>query len=482
MTPRETWISVQLARTFMQNARPTLHAAVLIILVVVAMLHGRVAPWDLWVWTLATCSMTLLRYAILHAYRHRLAEADGVALREFMSLLGWAWPLSAVVWGSLMFVVYRQAPIEDQLVCIMILGGIAVVAVASGPPSLRTVSAYCNGLSASVLAALAWRIDLTRGVPSVLDTGAEMGVVLVFLWVAHVTGRRMYRAQRISLERQFDRQELIKALEERKQALAEAEAVRSSFIASAAHELRHPVHALGPYADWLTAEPEFAAQIARKIGDSTRKIDELFESLFSLAGLEPASLSVHLQPVDLAALVHTLAEEHTPQAREKGLRLRTRTAAGRAVSDPVLLTRLVGCLLSNALRNTHGGGVLLAARPRRGKWRIELWDTGTGIAHERQQTFSEGIPQQGMAEGFGLELAVVYRLSQLLGHPVGMTDRRGRGSVFWVELPRYEEVEKSEKAPRGSVPGPVIGPTPPPQATPSAAARAKHHTAVESAG
>ncbi len=182
MTPRETWISVQLARTFMQNARPTLHAAVLIILVVVAMLHGRVAPWDLWVWTLATCSMTLLRYAVLHAYRHRLAEADGVALREFMSLLGWAWPLSAVVWGSLMFVVYRQAPIEDQLVCIMILGGIAVVAVASGPPSLRTVSAYCNGLSASVLAALAWRIDLTGGVPSVLDTGAEMGVVLVFLW------------------------------------------------------------------------------------------------------------------------------------------------------------------------------------------------------------------------------------------------------------------------------------------------------------
>lgn len=473
MSSCEAWVSTQLARTFIRNARPALHAGVLVILVVVVMLHGHVAPWDLWVWVAAAGSVTLLRYAIVHAYLHRLAEADGVALREFMSLYGWAWPLSAVIWGSLMFVVYR-APVEMQMVCMLILSCIAAVSVASSPPNLHIFSAYCNGLGASVMAALAWRTDLTEGAPWVLDTGAGMGVVLVFLWVAHVTGRRMHRAQHISLERQFDRRELIKALEERKQILAGAEAVRSRFIASAAHELRQPVQALGPYADWLTKEPEFAVQIARKISDCTHKIDEIFESLFSLAGLDPESLSVHLQPVDLRALIHTLAGEYTPMAHEKHLRLRTRAAAGRVLSDPVLLTRLVGCLLSNALRNTHGGGVLLAARPRQGKWRIELWDTGTGIALERQQTFSEGIPQQDMAEGFGLELAAIYRLSQLLGHPVGMTDRRGRGSVFWVELPRYEEAEKSGNAPRG--------PTPPPQVAPSATARAKRHTAVESAG
>jgi signal transduction histidine kinase len=473
MSPREAWVSKQLAHIFMRNARPALHAAVLVIAVVVAMLHRHVPPWELWVWAVAAGSVTLLRYAVLHAYRKRLDEVGGVALREFMSLQAWAWPLSAVIWGALMFVVYRQAPIEDQLVCMLILASIAAVAVASTPPGLRTFTAYCNGLGASVLAALAWRVDLTGGVSSVLDTGAEMGVVLVFLWVAHVTGRRMNRAQHISLQRQFDRRELIKDLEERKPVLAGAEAVRGRFIASAAHELRQPVHALGPYADWLTMEPEFAVQIARKIADSTHKIDEIFESLFSLAGLDPESLSVHLQPVDLRALIHTLADEYTPMAREKHLRLRlrTRAVAGRVLSDPVLLTRLVGCLLSNALRNTHGGGVLLAARPRRGNWRIELWDTGTGIARERQQTFSEGIPQQDMAEGFGLELAAIYRLSQLLGHPVGMTDRRGRGSVFWVEMPRYEE---GENAPQ------VL--THPPQAAPSATARARHHTAVESAG
>jgi signal transduction histidine kinase len=438
MSPREAWVNVQLAHTFMRHAQPTLHAAVLVIMVVVVTLYPHVEPWGLWVWTLAAGSITMLRYIILHAYRRRLAEADGVALREFMSLHGWAWPLSAMVWGSLMFVVYHRAPVEEQFVCMLILSAIAATAVSSSPPCLRTFSAYCNGLGVSVLAALVWRMDVQGGVPSVLDTGAEMMVVLVFLWVAHVTGRRMYQALRISLELQFDRQQLIKALEDRKRGVADAETVRTRFIASAAHELRLPVHALGLYADWLTREPEFAVQIARKIGDSTHKIDELFESLFSLAGLDPASLNVHPQPVDMAALIHTLAEEHMPLAREKGLRLRTRTAAGRALSDPVLLARLVGSLLSNALRNTHGGGVLLAARQRQGRWRIELWDTGTGIAHERQQTFVQGIPQQGTAEGFGLELAAIYRLSQALGHPVGMAARQGGGSVFWVELARYE--------------------------------------------
>ena len=473
MSAREAWVGTQLALTFMRHAPPTLHASAVVIVVIVAMLYRDVPVWELWVWAVAAAAMTVVRYAILHAYRNRVAEADGVALREFMSLYGWAWPLSAVVWGSLMFVVYRQAPIEDQLLCMLVLSAIAAVAVASSPPCMRTFSAYCNGLSAAVLAALAWRIDLTAGMSSVLDTGAGMGVVLVFLWVAHVTGRRMYRAKHISLERQFDRQQLVKALEERKQTLAGAEIVRSRFIASAAHELRQPVQALGPYADWLTKEPEFAVQIARKIADCTHKIDEIFESLFSLAGLDPASTSVHMQPVHMTDLIQAVAEEHMPLADEKRLRLRTRTAAGRALSDPVLLARLVGCLLTNALRNTHGGGVLLAARQRQGKWRIEVWDTGVGIARERQQTVSEGIPQLGTAEGFGLQLAAVYRLSQLLGHPVGMTDRCGRGSIFWVELPRYEEVEETGSAP--------WAPKRPPQAAPFAAARVKRHTAVENA-
>jgi signal transduction histidine kinase len=336
-----------------------------------------------------------------------------------------------------MFVVYRKAPVADQLACMITLVAIAAAAAASSPPRLRSFMAYCNGLCASVLAAMAWRADWEGGMPSLLDTCGEMALALVFWAAARALGRRMHGAQRANLELQFDHRELIRSLADRKRAVQEAEAVRGRFIASAAHDLRYPVHALGLYADWLTMEPEFAAQIARKIANSTHKIDELFESLFKLAGLDPASLSVQLQPVDLAAFIHALAADYAPLARDKRLRLRTRAAAGQARSDPLLLQQLVGSLLSNALHNTHGGGVLLAARQRQGVWRIELWDTGAGIAHERQQIFFQGIPRRGTEEGFGLELAAIYRLSQLLGHPVGRAARQGGGSVFWVELAPY---------------------------------------------
>ena len=438
MSAREAWVGTQLIHTFMRHARPTLHAASVLIVIVAAMLYGQAEPAALWLWVAAAAAVTMLRYGILRNYRKHLADADEARLRAFMARYAWAWPLSAVAWGTLMFVVYRKAPVEDQLLCMVILVGIAVAAAASSPPSLRSFSAYCNGLCASVLAAMGWQLSLEKeSLAAVLEILGEMAVVLVFWGLARVFGRRMHRVQRANLELQFDRQDLINSLAERKRAALEAEAVRSRFIASAAHDLRYPVHALGLYADWLAMEPEFAAQIARKIASSTRKIDELFESLFNLAGLDPASLEVQLQPVELPALVHALAAEYAPLAREKRLRLRARAAAGQALSDPVLLKRLVGSLLSNALRNTHGGGVLLAVRQRQGRWRIELWDTGAGIAHERQQTFFQGIPELGTEEGFGLELAAVYRLSQVLGHPLGMATRHTGGSVFWVELARY---------------------------------------------
>ena len=129
--------------------------------------------------------------------------------------------------------------------------------------------------------------------------------------------------------------------------------------------------------------------------------------------------------------------QYAPLARERGLRFRTRIAPGAVSSDPVQLKRLVGNLLSNALRNTHQGGVLLASRRRRGVWCIEVWDTGVGIAREHQQAIFQEfyrIPLPGTEEGFGLGLAIVSRLSRALGHSVGMASKPGRGSVFRVEL------------------------------------------------
>ncbi len=146
----------------------------------------------------------------------------------------------------------------------------------------------------------------------------------------------------------------------------EAAKVKSRFIASAAHDLRQPVHALALYAGWLVAEPQFVAQIAPKIVQATKAVNELFNSLFDLAGLDLDPLRVNLQLLDLGRLVQEIEVQYALVAWERGLQLRSRVAVAQVGSDPVMLKRLVGNLLSNTLKNTRHSGVLLASRCRRG--------------------------------------------------------------------------------------------------------------------
>ena len=435
--PREAWVEMELIHTFMRYARPALDAALAVIVVIVAILHGHVEPVGLWLWAVAITAITLARYRVISIYHRRFRGVSGRPLQAFMVRYGWIWPLSAAIWGSSMFVFFLKAPVYDQFICMTVLVGMAGFAVGTFSAHLRSFSGYVNGLVLAVLAALFYQLMVERGMPSTFNTYGMVALVLIYWAVIRISGKRFHEVQRSNLGLQFDNSKLIASLTEKSRAALEAVEIKNRFIASAAHDLRQPVHALGLYADWLTAEPQFVSQIAPKIVRSTQAVQDLFNSLFDLAGLDSDPLRVNLQKVDLAGLVQDLEVQYTPLAAERGLRLRTRAMPGSVRSDPVLLKRLVGNLLSNALRNTHRGGVLLAVRQRRGVRCIEIWDTGVGIAQAHQQAIFEEfyrIPQQGTEEGFGLGLAIVSRLSHVLNHPVGMASRAGRGSVFWVEL------------------------------------------------
>lgn len=428
---------MQLIQTFMHNARPAQYASALMLIVVVMVLYRQVEPAGLAAWALAVVAVTLMRALVISRYRRTMVGVSGPALHAFMVRHDWLWPLSAAIWGASMFVFFLKAPIYDQFLCMLVLVGMAGFAVGSYSSRLRCFRGYVDGLNASALAALAYQLLMERGVPRTFNTYGMVALVLMYWAVIRVSGKRFHDVQRANLELRFDNLELIASLTEKSRAALQAVEVKNRFIASAAHDLRQPVHALDLYAGWLAAEPQFVAQIAPKIVQSTRAVTELFNSLFDLAGLDSDPLRVNPRQVDLARLVQDMEVQYAPVARERGLRLRTRTAAAQVRSDPVLLKRLVGNLLLNALKNTHQGGVLLAARRRRGVWCIEIWDTGVGIAKEHQQAIFQEfyrIPLQGTEEGFGLGLAIVSRLSQALGHPVGMASRPGRGSVFWVAL------------------------------------------------
>ncbi|WP_411879372.1 sensor histidine kinase [Polaromonas sp. YR568] len=434
---REEWVEMRLIHTFMRYARPALHSALVLLVVMVAILYRHVEPVALGLWATATAVVTLARYGVISIYQRTLVGVSGPPLHAFMARYGWTWPASAMAWGASMFIYFLKAPVYDQFLCMVVLVGMAGFAVGTFSSWLPCFKSYVNGLGISVVIALLYELVVESGMPSTFNTYGMLALVMIYWAVIRISGQRFHEVQRVNLELQYDNSTLIKSLTEQSRAALEAVEIKNRFIASAAHDLRQPVHALDLYAGWLAAEPEFVEQITPKIVRSTKAVNDLFNSLFDLAGLEADPLRVNPQDVDLAGLLQDLEAQYAPFARERSLRLRVRGATGQVRSDPVLLQRLVGNLLSNALRNTHRGGVLMAVRRRRGVPCIEIWDTGVGIAKEHQQAIFQEfyrIPLQGTEEGFGLGLAIVSRLSEALGHPVGLASRAGRGSVFWVEL------------------------------------------------
>ena len=449
LAPRDAWVDMQLARTFMRYALASLHSSLMVTVVVVALLYGSVDHLALGLWTLATAAIAALRYAIIFAFRRKLDGVSGPPLNAFLARWGWAWPAAGVIWGASMFVFFMKASTYDQFVCITVLVAMPGFAVGTFSAYLRAFNGYVDGLCLTVVAALIWQLLLGQNIPANFTTVGMFVLALIYWSAIRLSGRRFYAVQRANLELQFDNHALVASLTAKTRSAIDAVAVKNRFIASAAHDLRQPVHALSLYASWLVAEPELVAQIAPKISRSTRAVNDMFDSLFDFAGLENAMLQPNFQTIDLTTLVQDLELQYAPVALERQLQLRCRVVQGIKVrSDPLLLKRLVGNLLSNALKNTVTGGVLLAVRRRRNAVHVEVWDTGVGVAREHQHAIFQEfyrIPQTGTDEGFGLGLAIVSGLSRALGHPVDMLSRVGHGSVFWVQLPIFRTLDVAKQ-------------------------------------
>lgn len=202
---------------------------------------------------------------------------------------------------------------------------------------------------------------------------------------------------------------------------------QARWLAETVHDLRQPVEALALYVELLALEPTRAAELAPRILAAVQAARALLDALHRPG--QPATL----QPVDVQPLLEGLRDQFEPLARRKGLELRLHAPALSVQSDALLLRRMLGNLLANAIAHTQRGGVLLAARRRAGGVVLEVRDTGRGVeAEPLKRLFEPGFQVPGAARegGSGLGLAIVERLAQSLGHEVEVWSRPGRGSVF----------------------------------------------------
>ena len=239
-------------------------------------------------------------------------------------------------------------------------------------------------------------------------------------------------------------QQLSAQYREARDAAEAALAEKNRFLSTAAHDLRQPVHAMGLLTEAIALRNRDTA-LAAPLSDlrlNLQSVQLMFNSLLDLSKIESGQVAVRPEPLLLRPFFNELEIQFLAEARSRGLRLRLHMPpAGAAVqADAALLRQSLSNLVHNALRYTPQGGVLIGARRRQGHWRIEVWDTGLGVALEDRARIYQPFyrPQHAWhinREGHGLGLAVVARCVDLMGAQHGLQSRLGAGSCFWLQLP-----------------------------------------------
>lgn len=242
-------------------------------------------------------------------------------------------------------------------------------------------------------------------------------------------------------------EELEAKVAERTRQLEEKDRAKTQFLAAASHDLRQPAQAQGLFLDVLarTALDERQRRLLDNLRAAYQSSTDMLNSLLEYSRVEAGVVKAMPGHFALQTLFHRIEGEFGPQADAKGLIYRSRDTRLIAYSDPVLVERILRNLVSNAIRYTAHGGLLVAARQRSGGIFLEVWDTGIGIAPENQKAvFREFMqldnPGRDRQKGLGLGLAIVDGLARHLGHELILHSRPGRGSLFRLVLPLGSEV------------------------------------------
>jgi PAS domain S-box-containing protein len=226
-----------------------------------------------------------------------------------------------------------------------------------------------------------------------------------------------------------------------KEAADRANASKTRFLAAASHDLRQPLMALAMFISALDAsnrDPDLAVVI-RKIKSSSEEVTALLNALLDISRLDAGLVTPAPVVFVLAPLVEALEREFAPLAHAAGLSFRAVSSSVAVDTDPVLLAAMLRNLLSNAIRYTERGGIVLGCRRCGDHVRIEVWDTGIGIAEAELESIFQEFHQvhnggRDRAAGMGLGLAMVSRMARLLGLRVAVRSVPERGSVFSVAV------------------------------------------------
>jgi signal transduction histidine kinase/ActR/RegA family two-component response regulator len=380
------------------------------------------------------------RVALWQRYRKELDDPARTAL--WARRYTWTMVTGGLIWGTASVLFFRSDDPARQVFILVAAYGQTSGATA---PNAHHPPAMILFIVMTLLPVMV-RVFLEGGLAyNVVGIALLMQIVLMILF-----GLNMAKELRASIRIRHDNVQLIEELraqtemaQDAQRRAEQANLAKSQFFAAASHDLRQPLQALGLFAASLREfkrDPEDARRVDQ-ILSSVDVLESLFDELLDISKLDAGYVKPVLQHVTAESVFEHLQNGYAPFALRSGLALSFDHAGAVLHSDPVLLERVLGNLLSNALRYTPAGSVTVRCVDRGASVAIEVADTGPGIPpEEHERVFDEfyqlGNPERDRRKGLGLGLATAKRIAQLLGTRVMLASEPGRGATFSIEVPR----------------------------------------------
>ena len=388
--------------------------------------HGLLIGWGLWI-----LISIYLRYNVAVSYFRSDAHEKYKWGRQFtlVSLF------SGMAWSFAAFLFYVDGSVEHQVFLLSLIISLSMGSVIAGAYWISSFYVF----ALPIIGSMALRL-LMEG------TMAYTALAVFLLWYltfAISLTKELNKLMRSEMRLRYKSVELAEALKLKTEEAQQATQAKSKFLAAASHDLRQPLHALALFFDILK---ESKSDVERKnifprIELSLDALRKLFDALLDVSRLDAEVVKPQLSHFDIAELLQSLLEEFEATAKEKKLELKIHTRSTIVVTDRLLMERILRNLISNAIRYTEVGSILLSSRIRDNMVLLQVWDTGIGIPQESQEDVFIEFQQLHNAHrdrtmGLGLGLAFVRRLCLLLNHPLQLRSQPGKGSVFSIKIPK----------------------------------------------
>lgn len=441
------WIESESIRRLMQPRSTMMSYATLTMLVMAIQLYGHLNTYLVGSWLVVSLVFTVFRFQIKKLFNQKIAALNVTSQSAFIKRYSIVWSLTALVWGIAGWLSFANLPIQNLYICASILNLVGFIGVLNLTYHKQIVKYFVNVLMGTQVIAVVLHIsfvDKFQG-PSLQYVHL---ISLVIIWgMLSTIYVRFHIGYLRNLKLQYHNHHLIQNLNRKTEQLAHekqvalnANEVIQRFYSSAAYDIRQPVYALKVYADVAKEDASQIQKLLPKMTESCDAINALFASLFEFEQINSGHVNVVHQTVDIDEVIDDLEQQFKPLARRKNLEFRTNAISGYLQTDQLLVKRILTAFISNAVKYTEKGGILVAVRKASSGIDFEVWDTGIGINNEHQAHVFEEFYKVGdfssADEGFGLGLSVVNKLSAYAENSsITMKSRLERGSVFRFTLP-----------------------------------------------